>query len=944
MFRSVDHSARSLAKPAGASGPTLVARSAECDRFWRVFELAGGLRTMCLVGDAGIGKTSIIRQLSSTAVPKGARVFGCRPSQADAHLSFCALTDLLAEVETNELAFLPRPQRNALTRALLRDNPYGSVDAPDEPPDAPPDARTLATALVTLLRSLAASGTIVVVLDDVQWLDAATTRTLEFAVRRLIDADIVVLVGCRNDENSAWKRISGAVPLDRAWTETLGPLDPDALGVVLAQHRINFSGPQIRQIHRASGGNPFHAVELSREIATRAQDEFDVTAVAPARIRERIAQRINDLPTHTRRELVRAAVITTRNANLLDLQALLPAEEAGIMRFGASIEFVHPLYAAGVVDSTPANLLRSVHGELADLVDGVEERAEHLFRASLGPSEHVALASIAAADTAWQRGALDKAAVFRERAIRCTAPASTVLLDERRLAAARSQLRIGDAERAKALALVVRATSNSTHRAEATQVLGEAAMQDDMPEGVRLLEEASALASGQPALVAEIQAVLASLRVGIFDMSGALGHGRQALEQAEEAGLSALISQALSMVNVTGLFLGLGADESQCRRALELEDRLSGVGGVLTRPSLVVAMIYEYTGKIVEARAIFLELQRWLAERGVDDELAYVGIHLAVTSELLGDYNLARVEATSALRSAEASGQEVFRSFALMVRGVAGARLGELAEAQADLNESLDIATRIGWVMGVMQAQWGLGHVALSVNDTGRAARLLEASVAGVALNGVYEWPIAMAVPDAIEAFVAAGELERAAELGRAFSNWAPTFNRSWAVALSARCEAIVFGAQGELASAESSARRAVEAHAYLPMPFELARTLLLLGQVERRRGQRRAARYSLERSVEMFRELGCVSWEYRARAELRRIGVRKPGNELSENEHAAAQLAADGHSNSDIAARLFISQRTVESNLARAYRKLGVDSRVALASLIARERAASPD
>ena len=121
-------------------------------------------------------------------------------------------------------------------------------------------------------------------------------------------------------------------------------------------------------------------------------------------------------------------------------------------------------------------------------------------------------------------------------------------------------------------------------------------------------------------------------------------------------------------------------------------------------------------------------------------------------------------------------------------------------------------------------------------------------------------------------------------------------------------------------------------------MPFELARTLLLLGVVQRRVGHRKAAQESLREAIDLFENLGSHPWADRGRAEIKRIGVRKAKTELTENETRVAELAAAGLLNREIAARLFISQRTVEANLARAYRKLGVDSRAQLGALLANQ------
>jgi DNA-binding CsgD family transcriptional regulator len=168
--------------------------------------------------------------------------------------------------------------------------------------------------------------------------------------------------------------------------------------------------------------------------------------------------------------------------------------------------------------------------------------------------------------------------------------------------------------------------------------------------------------------------------------------------------------------------------------------------------------------------------------------------------------------------------------------------------------------------------------------------------------------------------------------------------DRPWALALSGRCRALLEAQAGRLDCAQTHAERALVAHERLPMPVELARTLLVLGQIQRRRGERRAARESLARALGLFEQLGAPLWAEKARAETRRIGVRRAPTELTENEQLVAELAAEGLTNREIAARMFISRRTVEANLVRVYRKLEISSRAQLGARMAtRESGTSP-
>jgi DNA-binding CsgD family transcriptional regulator len=268
---------------------------------------------------------------------------------------------------------------------------------------------------------------------------------------------------------------------------------------------------------------------------------------------------------------------------------------------------------------------------------------------------------------------------------------------------------------------------------------------------------------------------------------------------------------------------------------------------------------------------------------------------------------------------------------------------GDTGAARTDAADALAISERIGWPDGMSQSRWALGFLALCEGDSHGAIAALEPIVGNVEALGIYEWPIACSVPDAIEAFVATGELDRAARLTDALSDWGRKFDRPWALALSGRCRALLQAAAGDLGSAQTAAERALVEHERLPIPLELGRTLLVLGQLQRRRGERRAAQESLQHALAIFEQLGARRWADKARAESSRIGVRRAPMELTANEQMVAELAGNGLTNREIAAQMFLSRRTVEANLARAYRKLGIHSRAELGATMAGRKDAPP-
>jgi DNA-binding CsgD family transcriptional regulator len=186
-------------------------------------------------------------------------------------------------------------------------------------------------------------------------------------------------------------------------------------------------------------------------------------------------------------------------------------------------------------------------------------------------------------------------------------------------------------------------------------------------------------------------------------------------------------------------------------------------------------------------------------------------------------------------------------------------------------------------------------------------------------------------LPDAIEALVELGELDRAERLTDQLERRGRELDRAWARATGGRCRGLVLGARGDLVGAEIALGEALEHHARLEMPFEEARTLLCLGRAQRRAKKRKAARETLELALACFEGLGAPLWEEAARRELGRIGVRRAPQQMTAAEQAVAELAAEGLTNREIAAKLYVSNRTVEATLARVYRKLGIRSRAQL-------------
>jgi DNA-binding CsgD family transcriptional regulator len=190
-------------------------------------------------------------------------------------------------------------------------------------------------------------------------------------------------------------------------------------------------------------------------------------------------------------------------------------------------------------------------------------------------------------------------------------------------------------------------------------------------------------------------------------------------------------------------------------------------------------------------------------------------------------------------------------------------------------------------------------------------------------------------LPDALEALIALGELDRAERLLGMLERRSRELDRAWTLAAGGRCRGLLLAARADVPAAVGAFDRALGEHDRVEMPFERARTLLCLGRVQRRAKQRKAAREALSEAFEIFDRVGARLWAELARHELDRTHVREAPLALTPSEKQVAQLAARGLKNREIAERLFLSPKTVEANLARAYRKLGIRSRAELGAVM---------
>jgi DNA-binding CsgD family transcriptional regulator len=311
----------------------------------------------------------------------------------------------------------------------------------------------------------------------------------------------------------------------------------------------------------------------------------------------------------------------------------------------------------------------------------------------------------------------------------------------------------------------------------------------------------------------------------------------------------------------------------------------------------------------------------------------FVSFHGVLIESWRADFTEAGLIADDSMERALQLGGDLPLTVALTNRCIVGAHVGRVAEARADAESAIAAAERCG---SYRLAEWPtstLGFIDLSLGDYAAAMSSFEPLLARLApAPQASEIFVAWFVPDAVEALVHIERFDEADHFIGLFENNGARLDRPWILATGARCRAMLLAAQGDVDAANVVAQQAMTEHARLPMPFERARTQLLLGQLQRRRRQQGAAASSLREALEAFEKMGAELWAARARAELARTKVpRNRETVLTPSERRVAELAASGMKNRDVAAALFISPKTVEVNLARIYRKLGIHSRAEL-------------
>ena len=718
---------------------------------------------------------------------------------------------------------------------------------------------------------------------------------------------------CRSRWSLA-QRIDGKAPTDplgfadlpasQRERVVLGPLSLSALyHVIHAKLGIVVPRRTLQRIAAASGGNPLLAIELARALAeTGARPGPGEPLPVPDETVDLLASRIEKLPERSREAMLASALLSDPTIDLLE-RALGPSagesversrgkpisSRFGAIAFASCIPSSEPFWQSSVLPTKR----RAMHRRLAEVAPSAEERARHLALGCEGPDEAVAASLEEAAGLAGRRGAPQDASELLELAWRLTPDDDAGASGRRRFELALALVLAGD--HGEAIALLDGLLGEDTTgplRARALELRGRLHWETGIArEGEACCEEALEHVGDDDALRARVLVTLARLTRGA---ELTLHRSRAAVDLLESLDDPdpGLLAEALVPLAGAEYYLGHGSRSDVVERALELE-RISPTPIVADRMSAALGTWLKYDGDFEGARH-WLEVTRQSAlDEGDEGSLPYALSHLPQLDLWTGDWAQSEAHALEHLELAETTRQTSQRLTAIFNLAVVHAHQGRVDETRERLAQALGEAEQ-GDPWNVYQLLSALGFLDLSIGSAteavpslARAYEIYEASGAGDTPS-VFE--------NYAEALVLVGDVDTAEQVVEVYERRARRAGKAITLAPALRCRALVLAAQGKLDESRASLEEALVQHERVDMPFSLARTRLVHGQVLRRLGERRAARDALEQARSTFEELGAPLWAERAREELARVPSRRSsGSALTPAESRVAELVAAG-------------------------------------------------
>jgi len=883
----------------------------------------GGSAVLALIGEAGIGKTSLLEYAAENAA--GLQLLRARGVESETNIPFAGLFDVLRPA-LGVLSRIPPARAATLESALaLRPGIAGERFA-------------VGAATLSLLSAYAEEAPVLMLVDDAHLLDASTAEALRFALRRLVAEPLGAILAIREGEPSLVD--DADLPALR-----LGGLDEGA-----ASRLLGAVAPETAaRLYRATAGNPLALIELSRESSSLAVAAIDAPITVPAKVSRAFLRRADELEGSVRQLLVLAStsdsddVLTLERAAAamdLDLHGLAAAEEAGRVMLGAGrIEFRHPLARAAIYAGALPEERRAAHRAVAHALPDrdADRRAWHLAAAAVGMDDAASSALSQAGARARARSAYGVADAAFERAARLALDGAR--RGELLASAADAAWLAGSADRAIALLSEARElVVQAAQRVEIEHLRGHITVRrGPVMEGHTILVATAgqALSTDPEQAVSMLaEAVEACFYAG--DVRTMVRTADQAMhllpaEASSRTRFLAAMAHGMALVFAGDPRRGIDSIRSAVAlaehdRPLREEARLLSwlvMGPLWIRETGGGRALVEEAIETARAQAA-LGILPWLLSRVARDHAA-------------GDnWVSAAVEYDEAIRLGRETGQRTELAGALAGIAWLEARQGRESECRAHAEEASALCDALGiglfgaWAVRALgELELGLGRPASAIDhfvDCER--RLAELGIMDIDLSPAAEL---------VDAYLRVGRVPDAVVVSERLDRESLKKGQPWSLARAARSRALL-AADGQFSELFE---QALALHSSTPDLFESALTHLAYGGRLRRGRRRRDAREELRAALEIFDRLGAAPWSEQARTELMATGEtpRRRGvaalDMLTRQEFHIAQVLAGGKTTREAAAALFLSPKTVEYHLRNVYGKLGVNSRSELAAML---------
>jgi DNA-binding CsgD family transcriptional regulator len=883
-----------------------------------------GGEALLLFGEPGAGKTVLLDAAAEAAAEAGTWVLRAAGVEFEADLTYAGLHQVLLPV-SGQFERLGAAHRDALNVAL------GYGEGP------PPDRLLVSTATLTALRQAAAARPVLVIIDDLPWLDRASAGVLGFVARRLAGSCVGILTASRPGQESFFERAG----LPRY---ELGPLDEQAANTLVGS-RFPDLAPRVRQrVVTEAQGNPLALLELPTALssAQRAAAEA-LPAVLPLsrRLQTVFASRVSDLPGRTRRVLLLAALNGPGDLRVLEaaagphaIDSLAPAERAGLVRVSEDtgrLVFRHPLTRSAMVEMSASGDRRRAHRALADhLVGQPELQAWHLAGAAAGPDEEAAKLLEQAADQLMRRGDATGAvtALLRAADLSPDGPSQSRRLTAAAYAGATLTLEVSGVPRLLAAARRADPELGGSLPAAVTAAHLLLNGDGDIDTAHRLL--ADAIDTEAEPYHADGGTVIQALQAL---MAVCVNGGRAELWPAFDETISRLAPHV-----PTDLLLLRQTVADPARTAApalgDLDTAIRSLPDEMDHWRIMtISVAAVYPDRLADCREALLRVVRDGLAGGAVTPAVSALANLSFDDLMAGRWDQAQQLVDEGLELASASNYRLTVWMFHHRKGFLAAARGDLDTAQALADEIIQWAAPRGAGLAEAHARHLRVLAALALGDFENAYQHAAAiSPPGVLASHV---PLALWVAmDLVEAAVRTGRPAEAAAHVTAVRD-------AGIAALSPRL-ALLATASEAIAAPDDVAPGLFEKALAVPgadrFPFDLGRVLLCHGERLRRARATTEARGQLTAALEIFEGLGARPWATRAISELRATGraLRRDGDPLTPQELEIAELAAVGLSNKQIGQRLFLSHRTVGAHLYQIFPKLGVTSRAALRDALA--------